>query len=221
MQILIVRHGESAGNAEGRMQGHRDYELSERGREQSRRLGRWLNANAIGWDAAYASPLLRARQTAELLIELTGQPAAVIDPELAELSAGALEGLTREQIELGFPSFFERRVSELADFGEFGGESYDAVQARARRVFNKLVAAHRESDSRVLIVGHGGINFQLLKLMICEPVPRVCIVRMGNCTATLVRFRDRRGSYMGEIVWHVPLELMGGETDEGAGSLFR
>ena len=62
----------------------------------------------------------------------------------------------------------------------------------------------------MLLVGHGGINFQLLKLMICEPVPRVCIVRMGNCSATLVRLRQRRDRYIGEVAWHVPIELMGG-----------
>jgi hypothetical protein len=67
----------------------------------------------------------------------------------------------------------------------------------------------------VLCVGHGGLNFQLLKQLICEPVPRVCIVRMGNCSATLVRFRERRGTFMGEIVWHVPVELMGASSREG------
>jgi broad specificity phosphatase PhoE len=73
----------------------------------------------------------------------------------------------------------------------------------------------------VLIVGHGGINFQLLKLLICEPVPRVCILRMGNCGVTLVRMRERRGRYLGELVWHVPLELMGAAAGEGVSSVFR
>ena len=221
MEFLIVRHGESAGNAEGRMQGSRDYALSERGREQARRLARWLNANGIGWDSAHCSPLARARETAALLVELTGQPAAELEPDLAELRAGALEGLTRGEIAESFPAFLNRAVTDLGDFSEFGGEGYDEVQVRARRLLEKLERAHRAAERRVLLVGHGGINFEILKLLICEPVPRVCIVRMGNCGATLVRLRDRRGSYMGEVVWHVPVELMGGDTDEGAGSLFR
>jgi 2,3-bisphosphoglycerate-dependent phosphoglycerate mutase len=221
MEILIVRHGESAGNAEGRMQGTQDFLLSERGREQARRLARWLNANAIRWDVAYSSPLGRATETAALLAELTGHPVAELEPDLAELRAGALEGLTRDEIAERFPAFLQRGVTELGDFSEFGGEGYDEVQLRARRLFEKLEREQRAAERRVLLVGHGGINFQLLKILICVPVPRVCIVRMGNCSATLVRMRDRRGSYMGEVVWHVPVELMGGETDEGAGSLFR
>ncbi|HEV8248129.1 MAG TPA: hypothetical protein VGP93_20280, partial [Polyangiaceae bacterium] len=54
----------------------------------------------------------------------------------------------------------------------------------------------------------GGFHFQLLKLLVCEPVPRVCIVRMSNCAATLVRLRERHGVFRGELVWHVPIELM-------------
>ena len=61
----------------------------------------------------------------------------------------------------------------------------------------------------------GGFNFQLLKRLVCRPVPRTCIVRMGNCSATLVRLRDVRGTFMGELIWHVPVELMGGQSLEG------
>jgi len=221
MEILLVRHGESVGNLEGRMQGHRDYPLSDHGREQAGRLAVWLERHAIAWDVAYCSPLLRASQTAALLAELTRLPAAAPEQDLAELRAGQLEGLTRDDMLERFPHFLERGVTQLADFSEFGGESYDEVQERARRLFARLERRHREAGHRVLLVAHGGINFQLLKLMICEPVPRVCIVRMGNCSATLVRLRQRRDRYIGEVAWHVPIELMGGESGEGVASLFR
>lgn len=221
MEILLVRHGESVGNAEGRMQGHRDYPLSERGREQARRLASWLGRQQIAWDVAYASPLLRASQTAALLAEHSKLPAPEPEPDLAELRAGSLEGLTRDDMLERYPHFLERSITQLADFSEFGGEGYDEVQERARRLFARLEERHREAGHRVLLVGHGGINFQLLKLMICDPVPRVCIVRMGNCSATLVRLRQRRDRYIGEVAWHVPIELMGGESGEGVASLFR
>jgi broad specificity phosphatase PhoE len=160
---------------------------------------------------------LRAKQSAELLADLTGLPLAEPEPDLAELRAGALEGLTRDEMAERHPTFLQRAIDRLADFAEFGGEGYDEVQARARRLLDKLERLHRSDARRVLLVGHGGINFQLVKLMVCEPVPRVCILRMGNCSATLVRMRDRRGRYLGEVVWHVPLELMTTEATEGEG----
>ena len=49
----------------------------------------------------------------------------------------------------------------------------------------------------------------------------MCILKMGNCTVSLLRMRERRGLYLGELVFHVPVELMGGTSGEGAARLFR
>lgn len=221
MELIVVRHGESEGNVAKRMQGHLDSPLSERGREQARLLGRWLTAQNIDWDAAYASPLLRARETAVLLGEGRDLPSAVLDPDMKEIHAGKLEGCTREEMEEAYPGFLERPITDLGDFAAFGGESYDAVQARVQSVLRKLHARHRDPPHRVLLVAHGGFNFQLVKAVTCVPVPRVNIVRWGNCTASLLHFRERRGLYMAEILWHVPVELMGGASSEGSHRVFR
>jgi probable phosphoglycerate mutase len=220
MDILLVRHGESEGNAQERMQGRTDYPLTERGREQAQCLSRWLEAHAVVWERLYASPLRRAWATAEILTADRGSTPHE-EPALRELDAGALEGQTFEDISRRFPRYAARKLNELGDFSEFGGEGYEAVQSRARGLFEKLEAEHRAAADRIALIGHGGFNYQLLKMLVCEPVPRVCIVRMGNCSATLVRLRERRGTYMGEIVWHVPIELMGGTSGEGAARLFR
>lgn len=221
MELLFIRHGESVANAEGRVAGQMDYPLSELGMEQARRLGAWLSAHKLGWDHAYSSPLSRARSTAEIVCRATGRPAPEIDPDLAEISAGRLQGLTRAEVEQHFPSFIRRKVTDLGDFAEYGGEAYEQVQVRARRVLERLIARHREAADRVALFGHGGLHFQLVKLLVCEPVPRVCILKMGNCTATLVHLTDRRGTFMGEVRWHVPVELMGGAADDRMAALFR
>ena len=212
MEILLVRHGESEGNAQERMQGRSDFPLTEHGRSQARTFGRWLRGHGLSFAAAYVSPLRRAWETAEIARVAAGFPAPVAEPSLAEIHAGALEGVTFAGIAEQFPSYMARGVGGIGDFAEFGGEGYDDVQARAGELKARLIERHRGAGERVLCVGHGGLNFQLLKLCICEPVPRVCIVRMGNCSATLVRFRERRGTYIGEIVWHVPVELMEGPS---------
>ncbi len=221
MNLLIVRHAQSVGNRDKRMQGRLDYPLSDEGRKQAELLGSWLAGRGIVWDFAYTSPLARARQTADSIADAVGGPRAEDEPLMAEIAAGSLEGLTKEDMASKQPSFLERPIEDLGEFGEFGGETYDEVQDRARRLLLRLEERHRKGQHVVLLVGHGGINFQLIKSLVCTPVPRVCILRLGNCSATLVKMRDRRGRYLGEITWHVPLELMGGQTEEGASALFR
>jgi broad specificity phosphatase PhoE len=221
MDLLLVRHAESEGNALGLMQGHQDFPLSEQGRGQALRLGSWLAAQGIRWDHAYCSPLLRAHETATIVCDANGHPAPELEPDLMELAAGTLEGLDRGQMAERFPLFLQRRVTEIGDFAEFGGESYDEVQIRAQRLLDRLVAAHRAAETKLLLVGHGGFHFQLLKLLICLPVPRICIVRMSNACASMVHLRERRGTFMGELMWHVPVDLMGVPSGEGSSAIFR
>lgn len=221
MDILLVRHGESDGNVLGRLQGHVDSPLTDLGRAQAARVGRWLKARGVRWTAAYASPLARARDTAAIIAEQSGYPAATLDDDLKEVGVGRLEGFTRDEIIRKHPQFIDRQITDLGDFSEFGGESYDEVQARVGRVLSRLEARHRAGSDVILVVAHGGINFQLVKAAVCVPVPRVCIIHWGNCTASLLRFRDRRATYMAEVAWHVPLELMGGEPAEHSTGVFR
>jgi 2,3-bisphosphoglycerate-dependent phosphoglycerate mutase len=221
MEVIVVRHGESEGNVEKRLQGRIDSPLSDRGRAQARRLGAWLRRNAFRWDAAYASPLQRARETAEIVADVSGYPQATLDPDLRELDAGDLEGLNLEDMLARYPDFMNREITDLGDFAEFGGESYEDAQHRVRRLVSRLVEHHKEGEQRVLLVAHGGFNFQLVKAVACVPVPRVAIIRWGNCTATRLVFRERRGIYMAEVTWHVPIELMGGEGTEGTSEVFR
>lgn len=221
MDVFLVRHGESQANAEGRLQGSLDFPLSERGRAQAAQLARWLTKNGVGWDYAFSSPLLRASQTAEILSRECGGPAAVADVDLHEIRAGRLEGMTRDDMQEKHPEWLQRGVTELGDFSTFGGESYDDVQVRAERLVERWVREYRAAEARLLVVAHGGINFQLLKRLICLPVPRVAIVRMGNCSVTQVRLRERRGTYMGELVFHMPIEMMGLVESADTGAPFR
>jgi broad specificity phosphatase PhoE len=221
MELLVVRHGESLANVEGRMQGSLNSKLSDRGRAQAALLGEWLAARELTWHAAYASPLARAFETAEIVTRVTGGPTPQPDPDLAEVHAGALEGLTRDEIAALHPEYMDRAIDELADFSAFGGESYDDIQTRITRLCDRWFGSHRAARDRVLVVAHGGINFQLVKSLVCRPVPRVCILRFGNCTVTNLLLRERRGTYMGEVQWHVPVELMGNLAAADGAQLFR
>lgn len=206
LEIVVVRHGESKANTEARLQGRFDSPLTDRGRRQAHAVGAWLARHEYRWDEAVSSPLSRARETAEIIADEGRAPPPALAPELAEVAAGSLEGLTLTEIGERYPSYSARRVDELGDFSEYGGESYADIQRRVAAVTARLFAL--PVPRRVLVVAHGGFNFHLVKHLICLPVPRVCVLRMDNCCATLVRVRPRRGTRLGEVAWHVPVELM-------------
>ena len=107
-RLIFLRHGETAYNAENRLQGQRDIPLNARGREQARSVGRTLAAR-IGAEieqleaagAFIASPLVRARQTMEIARQAMGLPPGAyrLDAALKELSFGDWEGLTWPEVE--------------------------------------------------------------------------------------------------------------------------
>jgi broad specificity phosphatase PhoE len=217
MEILIVRHGESVANAEGRMQGQSDYPLSPTGVAQATLLGGFLSRTGMRFDAAYTSPLTRARQTAAALTQALTLPEAELAPELSEIHAGGLQGLTHAEIVAQYPGFLGRGITGLGDFSEYGGESYDEVQRRVHLLVERWYARHREAAHRILAVAHGGFNFHLVKALVCTPVPRVMSLKFGNCTATLVRMREQRGLF---LVFHLPVDLLGAISGEGLVGVF-
>ena len=169
----------------------------------------------------YTSPLKRAFETASIVAACGVRPQALVDEDLPEIGANSLEGLNEAEISEAHPDFMHRPLRETGDFAAYGGESNADVQTRLTRLMARLEARHRPAEERVLLVGHGGFHYQLVKALLCEPIPRVCIIKFGNCTVSLLRMRERRGLYMGELVFHVPVELMGGTSGEGAARLFR
>ena len=221
MRLLLVRHGETRANSEQRIQGRLDEPLTERGRSQVRALGQAMRRLGLRWDSILSSPLARAWQTAELLEQGGSQRAVTECPELIEIGAGRLEGLTAEQIGREAPGFLGRPVEQLGDFSEYGGESADEVKDRVLRLYDGLVAKYLDLEQTLLLVSHGGLLFQLIRRMVCSPVPDVCLVRFGNCSLTCVDVQRRRGRVLGEIRYHVPIELFGEPSEEGQVGIFR
>ena len=141
--IYLVRHGETDWTVSRRHTGRTDLPLNPRGEEQARNLGRRLAG--VNFDRVVASPMLRARQTAQLAgfgVNLE------IAPGLREYDYGEFEGLTREQIEGIWPGW------DLWRDGCPGGESPEAVLLRAQRLLEGLGLA---ADDTSVLFGHGHI----------------------------------------------------------------
>lgn len=164
--LLIIRHGESAGNvardaalrsgAQAIDIAGRDCDvpLSKLGEEQSRALGHWLRENGRTPEAIFTSPYLRASQTAALLAQSAGWAVTPVqDERLREKEFGELDRLTRLGIELRFPE----QAAMRAALGKFyyrppGGESWTDVVLRLRSFYAGLRKDF--AGRRVLIVSH-------------------------------------------------------------------
>ena len=133
--IYLVRHGETAWNVEGRIQGQLDSELTARGTEQARALGQLLRRHVISRAFAIeSSPSGRAMTTARLVAEELGcDPATIrISPLLAERKMGRWAGLTMDEVEAAFPELDARRAIDDPNHVVPGGEDFEALVARAR-----------------------------------------------------------------------------------------
>ena len=96
-EITLLRHGESTGNLEGRVQGRSDYPLTKRGLQQAKALARHWQAEKVSFDKIISSPSQRARKTAEIIAESLSLPVE-LDPAWMERGFGEWEGLVLEEI---------------------------------------------------------------------------------------------------------------------------
>ncbi|MGN6693997.1 MAG: histidine phosphatase family protein [Aquihabitans sp.] len=172
-ELLVVRHGESAGNVARDLaeangserididERDMDVGLSELGEQQAAALGRWLRTRDDAPTVALASPYRRARQTAAIALETAGRDMELVLAErLREREFGVLDRLTRSGIEAQFPAEAEARRR----LGKFyhrpaGGESWCDVGLRVRSAIDSLSLEH--PGERVLLVAHQVVIFMI------------------------------------------------------------
>ena len=158
MEIVLVRHGATDWNLQGRCQGSSDRELSEAGIRQAGQIAELLGNEELS--AIYSSNLRRARQTAELISQPHDLP-VLIEEELRELDHGDLEGLTFNEIKNKYGEFLTRWRSEPADIRVPGGERLADVAERAWNGLNDIAQRHPDA-ARIVVVSH---NFPILGIV--------------------------------------------------------
>jgi len=150
-RLILVRHGETDWNLEGRYQGQADVPLNERGREQAKLLAERLRGERI--EAIYASDLSRAYETARVIAEALGQEVKSLE-SLREVDTGVWTGLTFEEVEIRYPEHLKEWRADPLRVRRWEGESYLGLFERTRAAIREIVEAHPAQT--VLIVGHGG-----------------------------------------------------------------
>jgi len=177
--LRLVRHGETDWNAEGRVQGHIDVPLNQRGRAQAATLAADLRGS--GATLVLSSDLRRARDTAEVIAAALEAP-LVVTEALRERNLGALQGKTAADIGGEATGFVSRMVNDPWSRPE-GGESLEEFRGRLRSWGEALVADPPAAD--MVLVSHGGAMRALL-IALLGTDRREALPRIGNCAVITV-----------------------------------
>ena len=154
MTLLFLRHGQTDWNARGLVQGRTDIPLNETGRAQARERAAELVPHQPPVEIIYASPLLRAKETAEIIQQALGVPLR-FDDRLMEMCFGKLEGVPRTQL-AGGSVFGHWAALGEAEFLRQGAETAYALYERAGDFLDEIGARH--AGQCVLVVAHGCVG---------------------------------------------------------------
>jgi broad specificity phosphatase PhoE len=186
--VLLIRHGQSEGNAERRFGGHTATPLSPRGRRQANATAHSLRDEDL--TAIYSSDLARAVETAQPLAKLTGLPINSTDA-FRERSVGVMEGLTFEDAAQQHPDQYAALLRRDFEHVLTGGESYRQLLDRAWQKLDAIIALHK--GGRIAVFSHTGtICILTLHLMgaLDAPELRPVWIMSANCGVTRFELRD-------------------------------
>jgi broad specificity phosphatase PhoE len=188
--IILVRHGQTPWNKDKIFRGSRDIPLNDTGREEARLAGEWLKGETI--DAAYCSPLSRARDTGEAIARHHKLTVADL-PGLTDLCYGDWEGLPLAEVKVTYVELYRQWETAPATVRFPNGETLDEVKARALKAVEEVVRRH--PGQTVLLAAHRAVNKVLIAAFI--GLDNSHFWRIGQDTAAINRFH-RVGD-----TWHI------------------
>lgn len=156
MEIYLARHGQNKDNVNGILNGHRDLPLTEVGRAQAIEAAQNILQHNLKFDAVLSSPLIRAKETAEIIATQTGAPDPIVHELLIERDFGVMTGKPVADIKtLCAPAIIE--TDTITYFLEPpGAETFPDLLLRAGRLLAELATTYK--DKTILLVAHGDIG---------------------------------------------------------------
>jgi broad specificity phosphatase PhoE len=152
--VILVRHGETVWNSEGRYQGRADSPLTEKGLKHAHNIAAYLKRYRA--DAIYSSPLGRAHTTAEIIAAEQGCE-VVPDPLLMEVDYGFFEGKNLEEIEKKFPEELAKKKADRYNYAHPEGEAYREMNEKRIMPFvKKSIEPLNGSCKTIVVVSHSG-----------------------------------------------------------------
>jgi alpha-ribazole phosphatase len=190
-KIIMIRHGQTAWNADGRFMGQLDIPLDETGLWQAETVARRLHS--VRPDAFYASDLLRAWQTAQAIhLAMSADasdgavPAIIPEPRLREMNFGDWQGLTYAEIQTRYPEGVKDWEADLQSFCPPGGESLAQMARRTKEALEDILARH--ADQTVLVVAHGGSLQTLITLATGQTADKMWLFPLKNTSVSEIEF---------------------------------
>ena len=190
LKLLLIRHGQSVANSEGRLQGLLDSPLTDRGREQARMLARRLAGEGWSLSAIHASDLRRAAETAEILGSALQAP-LFLDERLREYDVGVLTGLNEGEIKDLYPEIWHT-LRHSAEWPAIPGE--EGSHAFHRRTVSVVddIRANHDQEGAVAVVSHGRTLSMILAQLLGIDHDRRMVFRFGNTSLSVVEFSPDR-----------------------------
>lgn len=175
--LYIMRHGKTDWNLKHKLQGKTDIPLNDTGRQMARDAA--IKYKDVHFDICFCSPLIRARETAELLLEGRNVP-VIVDERLSEMGFGIYEGVENvfEKPECPVRElFFNPAGYKAVD----GAESLEELIARTGGFLKEIVYPLVDEGKDVLIVGHGAMNSAIIGQVRHIPLKDFWVEGLENC----------------------------------------
>lgn len=208
--LIVIRHGETQWNIEGRLQGHKDTPLTHNGVRQARAVAIRLADTLTSRDNLqfWSSPLPRALQTASILADVWAVPYAQFKqtPDLMERSFGVWEGRTRAEIEHDFPDQYRNQQEAPWDYAMPQGESRNDLAARLHKWLASL-----EQNSTHIVVTHSGC-LRALRSVYTKASPETVLAYCEPQTASFILSESK------ETIMEIQPALLQALGCEGAGT---
>lgn len=216
LRLLLVRHGETQWNREGRFQGQIDIPLNENGKAQGKRAAEFLKDVQI--DFAVSSDMSRPKETAELILEAHPTVKLDLNPEFREISHGQWEGCLESEIEAGYPGELDRWRLTPTEVQMPEGENLQQVWDRAVAAWDAMVAnylAQPSAQQRVgLVVAHDAINKALLCYLSGVGPDKFWCFKQGNGAVSVIDYNADGNAIVQAM--NITTHLEGGVLDTTA-----
>lgn len=185
-KVYFIRHGETVYNNTGRLQGRTDIPLDERGIEEAQIAAKFFREKSIAFDRVYASPLSRARKTAQIV---SGFPEdeIFIEDLIVEMNFGDQEGGYVMEMPQSTMNLFYKPEKYIPPRG---GESIDALKVRCAKFLRNLGRTLQAEPGlqSVLVVSHGGVMRGLISVMEHRPLEKFWVENIENCCTVAANF---------------------------------